>query len=126
MTSTDETKVYTIGIVDDNPMILECYDLSIKSKYLTKTAQEGFEALQSMQDVDAVILDYNMPGMNGIETYQKLKEINPGVKGMITTGNLLQYQRIKNQAEKEGIYTVLEKPVSPQELNKELENLLES
>ncbi|MFA6100902.1 MAG: ATP-binding protein [Victivallaceae bacterium] len=47
----------------------------------------GCELYKSrQQEIKAVLLDMAMPGISGLETYQKLKEINPAVKALMTSG----------------------------------------
>jgi DNA-binding NtrC family response regulator len=50
-------------------------------------AQEGFEALKQIQSgkFDLVILDYNMPGLNGIETLYEIKREFPRVEVVLMT-----------------------------------------
>ena len=57
-------------------------------KVLTaKSGKEAIEIYQKNQDrIDMVILDMIMPGMGGGETYDKLKEINPGIKVLLSSG----------------------------------------
>ena len=47
----------------------------------------GCELYKSRQpEIKAVLLDMVMPGISGLETYQKLKEINPDAKVLMTSG----------------------------------------
>ena len=47
----------------------------------------GCELYKSrQQEIKAVLLDMAMPGISGLETYQKLKEINPAIKVLMTSG----------------------------------------
>ncbi|MHB9139831.1 MAG: response regulator, partial [Victivallaceae bacterium] len=47
----------------------------------------GCELYKSRQtEIKAVLLDMVMPGISGLETYQKLREINPNVKVLMTSG----------------------------------------
>ena len=47
------------------------------------SAYNGEEALEkfSQEPPDLVILDINMPGMNGIEVLRRMKEMNPEPAG---------------------------------------------
>ena len=58
-----------------------------KLGYETTTASSGEEAIKKYSsDINLAIIDYHMEGINGIETYEHLKEINPGLKGIIISG----------------------------------------
>ena len=58
----------------------------------TETGHETLEAFQKARDAndpfDAVLLDFNVPGgMNGKETAQRLREVDPNVRTILVTGN---------------------------------------
>jgi two-component system, OmpR family, alkaline phosphatase synthesis response regulator PhoP len=76
---------YTILLVDDEPDILDFMGYNLRKEgYHIVTAQDGYEALSMAGEYKPhlVILDVMMPGMDGIETCEKLKEI-PGLSGTI-------------------------------------------
>jgi two-component system, OmpR family, alkaline phosphatase synthesis response regulator PhoP len=76
---------YTILLVDDEPDILDFMGYNLKKEgYHIVTAQDGYEAisLAGEHKPQLVILDVMMPGMDGIETCEKLKEI-PELSGTI-------------------------------------------
>lgn len=57
--------------------------------YTVETAQSGEEALEKAKEVrfDLIVLDMIMPGgMDGLETFRKIREINPIQKAIITSG----------------------------------------
>ena len=81
----------TILLVDDETVILEVVAPMIrKLGYAVLTADSGQAALdlyQANQDqVALVILDMIMPGMNGGQTYDRLKAINPAVRVVLSSG----------------------------------------
>lgn len=62
--------------VDDSPSVRKMVEFSLKSKgYLMGSAGDGQEALDRMAEehFDAIILDVNMPRMNGLEFLEKIK-----------------------------------------------------
>jgi len=85
----------------------------------------GAEALEKMQerDFDVVILDMNMPMMNGIEAMKRVKEIEPTTEVIVLTGQ----GTIENavQAIKLGAYDYLTKPCQLTELCVLLQKALE-
>jgi CheY-like chemotaxis protein len=70
--------------VDDDPAILKVRKLLLASAgYSVLTALSGDEALRLLAggaEVDLVILDYLMPGMNGDELARKLRERSPTLR----------------------------------------------
>ncbi len=58
--------------------------------YETITVCDGIEAVEYYdghnEDIDLALIDLNMPRMGGRECYQKMKEINPGLRAVLSTG----------------------------------------
>ena len=90
----DETMVKgseTVLLVDDEELILEVGEqLLLQLGYQVLPAKSGKEAVelyeQYQKNISIVILDMIMPHMGGGETYDKLKDINPGVKTLLSSG----------------------------------------
>jgi CheY-like chemotaxis protein len=59
--------------------------------YHILTAESGYEAVniyeQESYRIDLVLMDVNMEGLTGPETLTRLKEINPGVRCCLMTGD---------------------------------------
>ena len=71
-----------ILIVDDEEGIQLLYREEFEEEgFIVDSAYNGQEALQLFSEIqpDLVILDINMPGMNGIEVLRQMKEINAEV-----------------------------------------------
>ncbi len=100
-----------ILLVDDDKM--EMFAISINLKKLGFSpieATSGAEAIRMFEKeiVPLVLLDLNMPGMDGIETMKELKKIDPFVSVIILTG----YSDIPTvvEAVKLGAYDFIVKP----------------
>lgn len=68
--------------VDDDQSVLSVTRLALEYEgYTVLTASNGRAALQEFasQPVDAVVLDYDMPGMDGGEVALEMKRMNPDV-----------------------------------------------
>ncbi len=64
---------------------------------------DAIEHYRSRADrTDLVVIDMNMPELNGLETFRRLKEINPQVRGLMSSGVLLasDAQAILNEGAK--------------------------
>ncbi len=72
----------TLLCVDDEAVGLKVRQIILERQgYRVLTAAEGVEGLEKFhaQDVDAVVLDYYMPGMNGGMVASKMKATKPEV-----------------------------------------------
>lgn len=77
-------------IVDDHALIREGLTkiLEMEGNFeIVFKASDGNEAVEYIKDnnLDIVLLDINMPNMNGIETLKKIKQINPSLKIIMLT-----------------------------------------
>jgi len=75
--------------VDDSKLVLKMYEVMLKD-YAVVTAADGVEALTRLTehpDVDLVLLDINMPNMNGLEVLDTLQSQGrlPGLAVVVVT-----------------------------------------
>jgi CheY-like chemotaxis protein len=91
------------------------------------TAKSGREALDIFQkrvgQVDLVILDMIMPDMDGGETFDKLKGIDPNIKILLSSGYSIngRAQEILSR----GCHGFIQKPFNLQELSLKLREAME-
>ncbi|MBW1744581.1 MAG: response regulator, partial [Deltaproteobacteria bacterium] len=81
----------TVLLVDDEPMVLEVgTKLLEKLGYGVIQASGGRKAVEIYEErqasIDLVILDMMMPDMGGGDAFDRMKEINPDVKVILSTG----------------------------------------
>ena len=76
-------------IVDDEPLILEVLTEHFKSEYDVDTALNGADALAAILRArpDVVMLDINMPRMNGVEVLKDIKQIDDSIAVIMVTAN---------------------------------------
>lgn len=89
----------TILIVDDDEAVIMVLKQFLeRMEYNVLIAQRGEEAVDIYSDtgslIDLVILDLSMPGLSGSETFDRLKEINPEVKVILTSGSDIDMEAI--------------------------------
>jgi DNA-binding NtrC family response regulator len=77
---------------------------------------DGFKALEAIKEAefDVVLMDIRMPGMDGVETFQKLKEISPETPTILMTAFAVE-SRIR-EALRNGVFGAFQKPVDNERL----------
>lgn len=78
-----------ILIVDDQEGIRESLKLILGQEYHLILTESGVQALSCLEHdptIQLVLIDIKMPGLNGLETLKKMKEIRPDIKVIIVTG----------------------------------------
>lgn len=116
-----------ILIVDDEESILEVTKSLLEEKgYQVVAAYNGMEAMTLYQQyqgkIKAILLDIMMPKMDGFVTIKNLQKINPDVKVIATSGQVLSHQMLEQLGH--SIKTFLPKPYTLQELLNQLQTAL--
>ena len=83
----------TLLCVDDDPGIRELYETMLGTYgYEVLVAEGGLQALNlfrsKKREIDAVISDYEMPGMNGAQLAAELKRYDPDIPVIVISGSL--------------------------------------
>jgi len=118
----------TVLFVDDEDMIIEVAgDLLEQLGYKVLTARSGKEAIEIYEEnkegIDIVILDMIMPDMSGSEVYDRIKDINPKVKVLLSSGYTIDgaASEIMNR----GCNGSIQKPFKIGELSQKLREILD-
>ncbi len=110
-------------LVDDEKDFVEMLSLRLEENgEKVLQAYSGLECLEILQktDIDVVILDVKMPGMDGIETLQEIKKRYPLVEVIMLTGHGTLESAV--QGMKLGAYDFLFKPADFEDLTEKLNN----
>ena len=102
--------------VDDEIEQLKAHILFLEKKgYEVETVSNGTDAIDLCKErnFDLVLLDEHMPGLSGLETLQKLKEIQPSLSIVMVTKS--EEENIMNQAIGQKIADYLIKPANPRQ-----------
>ena len=88
------------------------------------TAANGIQALELIrkEKTDILITDIRMPGLNGLELIEKVREISPDIKIMIISG-YANFEYAQN-ALKQGVSDYLLKPINKEALNESLAKMV--
>ncbi len=118
----------TILLVDDEERILNlCVSLLSPCGYTVLSADNGVEALSIYQtrreEIDLVILDMIMPEMDGYKCFQKLKEINPDIDVIMSSG--YSVSRSSLNLDSKGVRAFIDKPYQLEEMLKTIRNTLD-
>ena len=103
--------------VDDEIDLLRPHVLFLQSKgYEIETVTNGMDALDKCRetDYDLIFLDENMPGISGLETLAKIKDITPTVPVIMITKS--EEENIMDMAIGSKIADYLIKPVNPNQI----------
>ena len=103
--------------VDDEIELLKAHIIFLEKKgYEVVTVSNGTDAIDQCQTqtFDLVLLDEQMPGLSGLETLQRIKEIQPATPIVMVTKS--EEEDIMNQAIGAKIADYLIKPVNPNQI----------
>jgi FixJ family two-component response regulator/predicted transcriptional regulator len=112
-----------IMLVDDEISFVET-----TAKRLTKrnidtitafSAEEGIEKLKNNNNLDVIVLDLKMPGMDGIAALKEIKKLSPLIEVILLTGHATIESGINGM--KLGAYDFLKKPCEIEELVSKVE-----
>jgi len=112
-----------ILIVDDEKDFVEMFSLRLtRQGEKVSAAYSGQEALDLLEktQIDVVILDIRMPGMDGIETLKKIKATHPLVEVILLTGHGSTETAVEGM--KEGAFDYLMKPSDFEDISAKLAN----
>jgi DNA-binding NtrC family response regulator len=112
-----------ILIVDDEKDFVEMFSLRLtRQGEKVSAAYSGQEALDLLENtnIDVVILDIRMPGMDGIETLKKIKAGHPLVEVILLTGHGSTETAVEGM--KEGAFDYLMKPADFEDISEKLAN----
>ncbi|HPR51611.1 MAG TPA: PAS domain S-box protein [Deltaproteobacteria bacterium] len=115
-------------LIDDEEMILNVgKDMMESLGYQVVSAQGGIAGLEEykkrMEDVDLVILDMIMPDLGGRDVFVRLKEMNPGVRVILSSGYSMDGQA--KEIMDHGCRGFIQKPFSLQNISRKIQEVLD-
>lgn len=120
---------HVILVVEDEEMLRQaCSDVLEAFGYRVLLAANGEEAVQVVREegeqIDCVILDLTMPGMNGATTYAQMRTLKPDLRVIVTSGH--DVEDALQQFPTGSVFEYIQKPYSMYELHNRLQELLAS
>jgi len=118
----------TILVVDDEEHVVEVVEEVLKAMdYKVLVARNGKEAVKVFKKekgkIDLVILDMIMPGISGGETFDRLKDIDPDVKVILSSGYSIG--GTAREIMGKGCKAFIQKPFSVEELSRTVREVLD-
>lgn len=118
----------TILLVDDESIVINvCKEMIEKLGYDVITAKSGKLAVdmfrEKSEDIDLIILDMIMPGMDGDQTFDQLREINSSIPILLSSGYSLNSQAKKIM--EKGCNGFIQKPFLITQLSEKIQNILD-
>ena len=115
-------------IVDDSPTIRKFIGYVLRRRdYATEEAEDGLDAMEKLSnyEIDLVIVDLNMPNMDGISFVKSLRSsyYNPDLPVIMLTTT--SDSELKEEAYGAGINMFLTKPIQPNVLLDKIDSLLD-
>src|SRR5580698_9616145 len=113
--------------VDDEIESLHSQILFLENKgYDVSSMTNGFDAIDFVKDnfIDVVLIDETMPGITGLETLAKIKEINQQVPVVLITKN--ETENLMDDAIGSQITDYLIKPVNPNQVLLSLKKIIDN
>ncbi len=99
-------------LVDDEEEFVETLAERMRTRGMeVSTTNSGAEALELVDDetFDVVVLDLQMPGIDGLEALKRIKKRRPNIQVVLLTGHATVEKGV--EAIKEGALEFLEKPI---------------
>jgi two-component system, cell cycle sensor histidine kinase and response regulator CckA len=118
-----------IMIVDDDTLVTMLVERVLTGEgYRVVTAEDGYKALaiyeKYFEQVQLVISDFKMPGMDGFALFHELRGINPDAHVVITSGFLEQERLDEMMAQ--GVRGFIPKPLTQRKLLEKVRAILDS
>lgn len=106
--------------VDDNHINLAVLRKTLERSGITvvdcQSGEQAIEVITLDKNFDIVFMDWQMPGIDGIETTQKLQESGYNGPVVLVSAHILLEDR--EMLFKKGFFDVLDKPLTPKKINK--------
>ena len=116
-------------VIDDEPLVREIITEQLDAEgYSVVSAANGAEALAMLdagEEVDLVISDFSMPGMDGVALVGEVQRRRPKLPAILLTGFATNAAEIAVSGAVSGTFSLLRKPIAGQQLAERVAMMLE-
>jgi len=121
----DQVKIL---IIDDEQVMRDgCTRILSRDGWAVITAENGHQGLDEIRrhpsEIDLILLDLMMPGLSGMETLERIREIDSNLLVVVITGHATVESAV--EAMKKGAYDFTSKPFTPDQLRLVVRRALE-
>jgi len=118
----------TLLVVEDENYLLDLVRIIFESKgYTVLAAKDGIEAVelfkQNREKISLVFTDIGLPGLNGREVFTKLKEMDPDIKVIFTSGSFVN---MKEELLINGAKEFIQKPYRQEDVLRKIREVLDA
>ena len=114
-------------IVDDEKnLTLAMRRLLSAEGYRAEVAASGELALEAIKELsfDVILLDVNMPGMNGLEAFKKIRKVSPKSNVIMITGYGKTLKALVEEACELGVHSVIDKPFKINQITEAIQEII--
>lgn len=114
-----------ILVIDDDEVIRQLFKATLEtSNYHVMTAQNGTRALELVRkwSFDLVFVDLKMPGIDGAETFRRIRQIDSSVPIVIITGYPIS--ELMEQVMEQGPFGIMRKPFGALDIQRSADSFL--
>lgn len=126
MNLNDKIKQMKMLVIDNDQWIRDSLSLYFENEgchlFALETAEEGINAIKK-DKFDIFIVDYRLPGMDGLDFFNRIKESNPDVVKILITAH--GTEDIVARAMEMDVHEVINKPFSTDEIKKVLSRVID-
>jgi len=123
--SHSSTSKKRILVVDDDATIRALFKETLeRSNYHVMTVEDGTKALKLVKswNFDLIFLDLKMSGMDGAETFRRIKRINGSIPVVVITG--YPTSELMEKALEQGPFGVMKKPFDARDIRRSADGFL--
>ncbi|MGH2569206.1 MAG: PAS domain S-box protein, partial [Bacteroidota bacterium] len=119
----------TLLVVEDEELLLDLVKTFLENGgFKVLVARDGHEAVElyknHQHNIDLVLSDLGLPGMNGVDLIRGLQELNPRVRVVVASGYLSPV--VRSEFLQRGLEEFVDKPYRPDEVIKTIRRVLDS
>lgn len=106
----------TVLVVDDEPAVLESIQRQLQGEFEVVVSTMPSLSLAAQGGFDAVIADYAMPSMNGVDFLATVRKVQPTAARLLLTGGT-SFDIGVGAVNKAAVHALLQKPISKDQLS---------